>query len=99
MIVEGYGTVRFDNVQAARKAIEETEDPDLEGRILLLLYYYFCTLCATIATPVSSMFANSPIGMAFFLIVCGSVKFCSSPRESSNSGLFTDGGGVWNCEV
>ena len=74
-MVEGYGTVRFDNVEAAKKAIEEMNKAELEVQILLLLDNCYCALCATVATPVSSMFANSPIGMAFFLIVCGAQFF------------------------
>ena len=30
LMVEGYGTAEFDNVQASAKAIEETENADLE---------------------------------------------------------------------
>ena len=33
-MVEGYGTARFNNVETARKAIEEMINVDLEGRSL-----------------------------------------------------------------
>ena len=99
-MVEGSGTVRFDNVQAARKAIEEMNSADLQVRIFLLLYNCRCALYATGATLVSSTFGNSSNGMAFFLIVCGSANFLvPSPGVSIKSGLFIDGGGLWNCEV
>ena len=32
--MQGYGTVRFDKVETARKAIEEMSNADLEGRSL-----------------------------------------------------------------
>ena len=32
--MQGYGTVRFDKVETARKAIEEVINADLEGRSL-----------------------------------------------------------------
>ena len=53
---------------------------DLEGRILLLVYNSYCAICGTTATPIRSICANSPIGMAFFLIVCGRTVFCSISR-------------------
>ena len=79
-MVEGYQTARFDNVQASAKAIEEMENADLEWQILLLLHFCICVLCGIVATPVSSIFANVPVGMAFFSIFVAAQNFCSIAR-------------------
>ena len=46
----------------------------------------------------SSIFANSSNGMAFFLIFVAAQILCSSLGEGIDSGLFADGAGVWSCD-